>query len=240
MKFALLSLALILSAAAAGDLTSSGGDAFPSRWNGTDAETILLSQLPTGSAYSSQKFADNDSTLLDSGIADDFQFSVSTTINKIRWWGQYWNPGPGPFNCDAQIYIYADDGSGSAPTLPEHSSALMYFHLPAGSYTETADGGNFVYEYIFPSWVIFDPGVTYWIEIRKVLPFSTGGQWGLVASTPVSMSQSVQGIIGFGTSPYWTPLTDIGSNPVDVAFQLIWDDSVELSRNTWASIKSIF
>lgn len=217
----------------AGELTLFGGNAGTSSYGGFDDETILWSQLPTGFAMASQYFDDMYPDY-DSGVADDVEFATETTVNKIRWWGGYWNGTAGdPIDSPVEIYLYNDDGTGNAPTLPQHTSAIESWTIAPGEYTEVADGDNYMVEYVFPSWVVFDADTKYWIEIRKAFPFEPLGQYGWIQAEPVTLSSCVQGFDGLGTV-WWTP------QGVDAAFELIWDDAVSLNRSTWAGIKTVF
>ncbi|NOQ22024.1 MAG: hypothetical protein GQ565_05155 [Candidatus Aegiribacteria sp.] len=233
MKLVLCVLILAVSLSMAGHPVATGNYGGTSNWQGTD-DIVVWSQLPSTGLMASQKFTDYDSTAVDCGVADDFEFTTETTINKIRWWGGYWNgAGPFPVVCYSQIYLYNDDGTGNAPTLPEHSSAINYWAIAPADYTETVDGDYFVYEYIFPADVVFDANTKYWIEIRKAFDFAGIGQWGRVQSTPIFLSACVQGTIGFSGGPvYWTALAN------DAAFELISEAALEAS--TWAEIKTIF
>ncbi|MEA3265493.1 MAG: hypothetical protein U9P42_00925 [Candidatus Fermentibacteria bacterium] len=232
MKLVLLVLVVAVALSFAGQITSFNINHSESTWQGSDAEDILWSQLPTGSAMASQYF-DDMYPGYDSGVADDFEFAESTTINKIRWWGGYWNGAGGPIDSPVEIYLYLDDGTGNAPTLPQHSSAIQSWMISAGDYTEVADGSNFVLEYEFPSWVVFDADVKYWFEIRKAFPFDPLGQYGWIQSDPIALSPCVQGFDGLGTV-WWTAQT------TDAAFELIFDDVLALERSTWAGIKANF
>ncbi len=236
MKLVLCLLVLAVSLSMAGHPTLFGNVGSGSNWQSSDAETILWSQLPTGNAMASQKFTDYDSTEVDCGVADDFEFTETTVMNKIRWWGAYFNGGgPDPVDCYAQIYLYNDDGTGNAPTLPEHSTAIQYWAIAPGDYTEVPDLEGFVFEYEFPTWVVFDANTKYWIEIRKVFSFSALGQWGWVQSEPIFLSPAVQGTIGFGSGyTWWTAVA------YDTAFELIFDDALALESSTWGDIKTIF
>jgi hypothetical protein len=240
MKLVLFVLVLAVSLSMAGRPTSvsdiyGGGSG---QGSGSEAETVYWSQLPTGYAHGSQYFTDMYPTY-DAGVADDVEFAVSTTINKIRWWGGYWNGTTSvPIDSDVEIYLYLDDGTGNAPTLPQHSSAIASWMIGPGQYTEVLDGADYLCTYEFPTWVVFDPGVKYWIEIRKAFPFSPMGQYGWVGVIPVALSPSVQGFDGLGTV-WWTPQDESGV-PNDAAFELIFDDALALQRSTWADIKTIF
>ncbi len=232
MKFVLSILVLAVSLSMAAEPTAIGGGSGGTTWLGSDAETVFLSQLPTGGAQGSQNFTDEPT--YDAGVADDFEFAVSTTINRIRWWGGYWNGTvTPPIDSPMEIYLYNDDGTGNAPTLPQHSSAITSWMIPAGGYTQVADGANYRCEFDFPTWVVFDPGVKYWFEIRIAMPFTPHGQYGWVESTPVTNSPCVQGFDGLSI-PWWTPRTG------DAAFELVFDDAIALERSTWADIKTIF
>ena len=234
----LLALAVSFSTAgdptATGDVTSSG----TSSWQGSDYEHVYWSQLPTGISRASQYFTDYYPDL-DAGVADDFQFTVFTTINKIRWWGYYWNGTcPYPIDAPVEIYLYLDDGSGNAPTLPQHSSAIQSWMIPAGYYDEVPDGSNYRCEFDFPTWVTFSAGVRYWFEIRKAYAFDPFGQYGWVEFTSADLGPCVQGFDGLGIA-WWTP-QDNGA-----AFELIFDtmqmeNSTSMEASTWAEIKTIF
>lgn len=231
MKFVIVLLALV-ALSFAGDITQFGGTAGTSTWTGNDAETVYWSQPPTGDAMASQNFLDEPT--YDAGVADDVEFADATTINKIRWWGGYWNGvNPTPIDSPIEIYLYLDDGTGNAPTLPQHTSAIDSWMVAVGEYTEVADGANFVCEYIFPSWVVFDAGVKYWIEVRKAMPFAGNGQYGWIRAEPMQLSSCVQGFDVIGIV-WWT------AQDIDAAFELVFDDTVALERTSWAGIKANF
>lgn len=232
MKLVLSLFALVATISFAGAITTTGGTSSVSTYHGTDTETILWSQLPTGSAMASQNFTDEPT--YDAGIADDFEFATETTINKIRWWGGYWGgTNPLPIVAPIEIYLYMDDGSDSSPTLPQHTSAIDSWMVDATDYTEVADGSNYVCEYVFPSSIVFDPGQKYWFEVRKAMDYAGNGQYGWIQSSPISLSSCVQGFDGLAVV-WWTPQS------IDAAFELIFDDTVSLTRSTWAGIKTNF
>ena len=196
--FFVLALAVSLSIAehptAMGDSISNG----TSSWQGSDDEWLHWSQLPNEFPLSSQYFTDLYPAW-DSGVATDFMFLEQTTVNMIRWWGGYWNSsGPYPVDSPVEIYLYLDDGTGNAPTLPQHTSAIASWMIPMGDYDEILDGSNYRCEYVFPFYVVFDLNTRYWIEIRKAFPFSPLGQYGWIQSEPVSLSPCVQGFDGLG------------------------------------------
>ncbi|OPL18413.1 MAG: hypothetical protein AVO35_06100 [Candidatus Aegiribacteria sp. MLS_C] len=234
MRAVLLVLVLAVSLGMAGRITAMGDtESTGSSWLGTDAETVYWSQPPTGYAMGSQFFNDMYPEF-DAGVADDFEFAEVTTINKIRWWGNYWAGSAGvPVDSPVEIYLYVDDGTGNAPTLPQHSSAIQNWMIDPGQYTEVLDGYDYMCTYEFPTWVVFDAGQKYWFEIRKAFPYLPFGQYGWVEAEPVTLSPCVQGFDGFGIV-WWTPQT------TDAAFELIFDDALALERETWANIKTMF
>ena len=232
MKLVLSMLVLAVSLNMATEPTAIGDIAGGTTWQGSDVETVFWTQLPTGSAMGSQNFTDEPT--YDAGVADDFEFAVSTTINRIRWWGGYWNgTAPLPIDSPMEVYLYLDDGTGNAPTLPQHSSAIASWMIPVGAYTQVADGANYRCEFDFPTWVVFDAGQKYWFEARIAMPFTPQGQYGWIQSEPVSLSPCVQGFDGLGIA-WWTAGT------TDAAFELVFDDAIALERSTWADIKTIF
>ena len=230
MKLVLCLLVLAVSLSMAG-VTANVEGTSGTNWNGTDADSILWEQPQTGGAQASQNF---DEPEYDAGVADDFMFATDTRCNKIQWWGGYWNSTePFPIVAPAEIYLYLDDGTGNAPTLPEHTSAIQSWIIPVGGYEEVADGDNFLCTYFFPEWVWFDAGVTYWVEIRKAYAFDPFGQYGFVESDPGFLAPCVQGFPALGID-YWTP------RPAGAAFVLIWDPEAALDATTWGDIKTIF
>ena len=231
MKLVIFVLVLAVALSFAGEITPFGGTAGTSTWTGTDAETVYWTAPPTGSAMGSQNITDDPA--YDAGVADDVQFAVATSVNKIRWWGGYWNGTAAPHDSPVEIYLYLDDGTGNAPTLPQHSSAIQSWMINPGDYTEVADGSNYMCEFVFSPWVDFDAGQKYWFEVRKAMPFSPMGQYGWIQSEPVQLSPCVQGFDGLGIV-WWTAGT------TDAAFELVFDDALALERSTWAGIKANF
>lgn len=232
MKLVIFVLALAVALSFAGEITPFGGTAGVSTWTGTDAETVYWTAPPTGSAQGSQYFPDNYPTY-DAGIADDVEFAVATSVNKIRWWGGYWNGTGGPVDSPVEIYLYMDDGTGNAPTLPQHTSAIQSWMINPGEYTEVADGANFMCEFVFDPWVDFAPGQKYWFEVRKAMNLTPFGQYGWIGSDPIQLSPCVQGFDGLGVV-WWT------AQATDAAFELVFDDALALERSTWAGIKANF
>jgi len=223
-----------LFTAAAGPITGHGdAPSERSHFSSTAGETVIWSQLPTGYPLASQYFPDLYPEY-DAGVAVDIQYDELKCFDLICWWGDYWNSTtPPPIDAPLELYIYEDDGTGNAPTLPQHISAIRSYSIEAGSYDEYQDGNYWKCVYDMPEYFYCLPDQKYWIEIRKVMPFSNDGQWGWCESEPVIMSPCVQGFDGLGIE-WWTPQV------ADVAFELIYVWHPALERTTWADIKTIF
>ena len=232
MKLVLIVLMLSVSIITAGNLTANVAGISETYLQGTDVEIVYWTQPPTGGLMASQYF-DDLYPAYDAGVADDFEFTVSTSINRIRWWGGYWSGAVPPVVSPVEIYLYFDDDTGGAPTLPQHTTAIASWMVAPGDYTEVADGSDWRCEYDFPTLVTFDPGVKYWIEIRKAFPFDPLGQYGLVRSEPINLAPCVQGFDGMGIV-WWT------AEVTDAAFELIWVIELSLEKSTWADIKATF
>ena len=231
MKLVLCLLVLAVSLSMA-SVTADVEGTSETTWSSGDAEVILWEQPQTGGAQGSQYFTDMYPDY-DAGVADDFMFPTSTNCNRIKWWGGYWNSSePFPIVAPVEIYLYLDDGTGTSPTLPQHSSAIQSWMIPVGDYDEVADLDNFLCTYDFPAIVVFDANVTYWVEIRKAYAFDPYGQYGFVESAPGFLAPCVQGVDGLGID--WCTPRDAGA-----AFVLIYDDAA-LDASTWGDIKTIF
>jgi len=225
--------ALAVSLSIAGHPTATGNAGTGSSRQGSDDEDVFWTQLPTGIPMPSQYFTDMYPEY-DCGVAEDFEFPTETSINRIRWWGGYWNTSePFPIDAPVEIYLYLDDGTGNAPTLPQHSSAIASWMIPVGDYTEVQDADNFLCTYDFDESIVFNADTKYWFEIRKAYAFDPCGQYGWIVSEPGFLAPCVQGFDGLGID-WWTP-GDTGA-----AFELIFDDALVLEASTWGRIKTIF
>ena len=150
-----------------------------------------------------------------SQVADDFHLAIDAVITDVHWWGGFWGGDPiDPI--DFYIYIYADDGTGNAPTgggMPDPSpTALATYMFPGVSGVVNPDG---FYEYE----VILDPPFQiagcnkYWIAIQAYFPFPP--QWGWANTDAIQLSPAVQGFPLLGTN-FWTVIDPA----VDMAFYL--------------------
>jgi hypothetical protein len=166
-----------------------------------------------GYAYSSQW----DQTYpFVSQIADDFILLESMNVTDVHWWGAFWNGPPDEVDpCDFYIYIYADDGTGNAPTgagMPDPSpTALATYFFPQITGYPLSPNGNYEYDVTLSPPFVATGGVKYWIAIQAVFAFQP--QWGWVNTDMFQLSSSVQGFPLLGT-PFWTALS------LDMAFYL--------------------
>ncbi len=197
------------------------GDCQP---DGIPDECQLSPEVIIWDNYASGRGSSNLSSQLDasypfhSQVADDFLLNVDTQVTGVRWAGSYWNGGtvPDP-DIGFNIYFYADDGTGSAPTnggdpddpVPSALAAYTFAH----NCNETSAGdGTFDYSVELPT--PFQPavGVKYWIAIQSINFYPP--QWGFRSSADQQLSVSTQGF-PLLSKPYWIAGTE------DVAFRLI-------------------
>lgn len=149
----------------------------------------------------------------DSQTADDFVLASDFTLTGASWSGVYFN-GSAPLQSeDFNVLIYADDGSGTAPTggpLDPSGTAIASFTV-SPTRVDTGDGVNFDYSADFGGGVALTAGTQYWVAIQSIMLFPP--QFGWNATGSVNGATSVQGFPLLGLD-YWT---DTG---LDRAFQL--------------------
>ncbi len=141
-----------------------------------------------------------------SQVGDDFMFSGSAyEITAVEWsGGSIGPPGVEPVT-EFNLFIYADDGTGTAPTLPERSSAIFSEVLiPFAAVTTTPNAqfrGFYDFSYCLTTPFIAEDGVKYWIAVQAVTDGSA--QWALLRSRTTQLSPGRFGFPGIGV-PYWT------------------------------------
>ena len=137
----------------------------------------------------------------DSQIADDFILDDDYYVTDVHWWGGFWNGTP--FDpIEFNIYFYADDGTGNAPTLPVPGSALATYNFPAVNGVFDAGFGADAYDVDLPGQgFVASANTKYWIAIQAVFPFPP--QWGWSTAGPGNLSSAKQGFPLLGT-PYWS------------------------------------
>ncbi len=168
-----------------------------------------------GMTYSSGYSSQLDTAYpFESRVADDFILQPNANIiTDVHWLGVYWNPGP-PGNATAfNIYFYADDGTGNAPTQP--GTEIASYTFPFASVNEFDTGGGlYSYDVVLPTPLALAPGVKHWITIQSVNNFPP--QWGWAVHEGILLHEAVQGFPLLGL-PYWS---DPAQGEYDAAFQL--------------------
>jgi len=186
--------------------------------------------IPNSNLYSSQ--LDQVYPFV-SQVADDFHFEEDTLITDVHWFGGFW--GGDPFDpVDFWIYIYADDGTGNAPTgtgMPDPSpTALMSYFYQGVTGMPLDPNGFYSYE------VMLDPPFQalgshkYWIAIQAVFAFPP--QWGWANTDQYHLSTAVQGFPILGTL-FWTVI----SPEVDMAWYLTGEEQCDPSIDVEKYVK---
>jgi hypothetical protein len=175
---------------------------------------------------------------LESEVANDFILEFGAIIQKVTWWGSYWNysyvediPVAGGYN----IKFYMDAGC-----LPEMVPFLEYL-LPGDNCCEDyAPGGDgiaqFMYEYCVD--VPLDAGL-YWCGIQHGdHPFL--GQWGRLGADMTQICDSAFRSEYF-SYPEWTPAPDVFGALYD-ASQMFEDECVPTATEnaSWGAIKGLY
>jgi hypothetical protein len=156
-----------------------------------------------------------------SQVADDFILTDAMNVTDVHWWGIYWNGTPLDA-CDFYIYIYADDGTGNAPTgggMPDPSPTALATYFFTGLTGQPLDPNGF-YEYnvtLSPPFSA-NANVKYWIAIQAVFAFPP--QWGWAQTGGIQLHDAMQGFPLLGNE-FWTL-----DNGVDMAFYLTGEAAV--------------
>ncbi len=137
-------------------------------------------------------------------VADDFIFEDSNMeVFGIRWWGNFWGVGEPIDPIDFNIYFYADDGTGNAPTgggmdNPESTALASYFMQGVSGVN---DSGQRFYSVGLPIPFIAMQGEKYWLVIQAV--FESLPKWGRVTNEGIDyLSSSKFGCPLLG-NPFW-------------------------------------
>lgn len=160
----------------------------------TDDWVLMLSQLDEVFPFNAQ-------------VADDFIFEDGDTeVLGVRWWGNFWGVGEPIDTVDFNIYFYADDGTGNAPTgggmeHPESTALASYFiHDVSG----VNDSGHRFYSVDLPTPFLAVEGEKYWLVVQAV--FEILPKWGRVTNDDtVHLASSMFGCPLLG-DPFWTDL----------------------------------
>jgi hypothetical protein len=169
-----------------------------------------------------------------SQTADDFMFTQNMLVTDVHWWGEFWNGPPDEVEpCDFQIYIYADDGTGTMPTgagmADPSPTALASYHFTGVSGLPLDANGFYEYDVDLSPSFSAAAGVKYWIAIQA--DFTYPPQWGWIWTNGIQLHQAMQGFPLLGT-PFWTDPSPPG---LDMAFYL-----TGVPANPWPDHKMHF
>lgn len=183
----------------------------------------------------------------ESWVADDYTSTGDEAIEKVQWWGSFFNHVPPAIQPGSWILsIYDDPGNcdpGLAGTVPETPTAPI-FQRVITDFTTSADlSGNDDYEYsavldggVNGNAIPQDAGRTYWITIQAVMDFSLQGQWGWNAVDGVTDCTSVN-LFPLLDVITWT----LAPSGLDRAFCLYYvDDPIAVENQSWGSLKALF
>ena len=178
--------ALLLAAGAAVAFGSTV-NADPVIWDNTFTNfSLASSQLDTVYPFDSQ-------------LADDFMLDADYNVTDVHWWGGFWNGTP--FDpIDFNIYFYADDGTGMAPTMPGTELAMYSMNGVSGTF-DAAMGAD-AYDVDLPVPFVAQANTKYWIAIQAVFPFPPQWGWSVAGAGTGNLSTAVQGFPLLGL-PYW-------------------------------------
>jgi len=160
----------------------------------TDDWALILSQLDEDWPFNAQ-------------VADDFMFEEEDTgVWGVHWWGNFWGVGDPVDPLDFNIYFYADDGTGTAPTgggmeHPETTALASYF---ISGVSGVNDSGQRFYSVDLPTPFTALLGEKYWLVAQAVFPALP--KWGRVTNNgTIYLAPSVYGwpLVG---DPFWTDL----------------------------------
>jgi hypothetical protein len=143
-------------------------------------------------------------------------------VTDVHWWGGFWN-GTAFDPCNFYIYIYADNGTGNAPTgggmADPAPTALATYYFPGVSGLPLDPNGFYEYNVNLSPPFTATAGVKYWVVIQGKFPYPP--QWGWAQTSGIQLHQAVQGFPLLGMA-FWTNT----SPTVDVAFYLTGEPEV--------------
>ena len=119
-------------------------------------------------------------------VADDFDFTVDTAVESIKWKGLYWGSGRSSLETGIVINIYANNSSGG-----DHPGSVLYSKLVPGYSCEKFainDNGYNVYEYHLelPTPFTANRNTKYWFS-AQMNTSDTNEFWGSIITTdPIS------------------------------------------------------
>ncbi|MCK5852541.1 hypothetical protein KAH27_05870, partial [bacterium] len=154
-------------------------------------------------------YASVNNTLYDYTVADDFEFTVDTDINSIRWEAIYWNAGRTGYETGIVVKIYQNSSSGGE-NLPD---SVLYSEFVPGYSCEqivnagTSEGEN-IYKYHVDLATTFEAAenTKYWFSVQMVVPVQNEFWGQLVTPDSVSGVKSAQS----DSSSWWLLNDDNG------------------------------
>ena len=171
-----------------------------------------------------------------SEIANDFILDVDATIQKVTFWGAYWNGFEAPTGAGFNLRYYEDTGCVPA-VVP-----FLEFLLPGNDCCETlAEGGDqfsqFVYEYCLD--LPLAAG-TYWFS-AQMADHEFPPQWGRQADGYPGQYWDSMFRSPFFSCPEWIPC---GSDIFDVwwASQMLEDEcqATAVQKAGWGAVKGLY
>ena len=179
--------------------------------NGAAAAGGVASQRDTMYAGVGFNAQSADDFVLPTGPGGEPQWSIT----GVTWSGAYF--GAGAVQDEFNLILYADDGTGNAPTgagLNDPTpTALFAPRVSFASVNETATGLGFDYSHTLASPWTVDANTKYWFVAQSDMEFPP--QWAFAPSVSSQLHVNVRGWPLLGT-PYWTDL--VGG---DAAFTLV-------------------
>ena len=175
---------------------------------------------------------------IETEIVNDFYFTGDYWIERVTWWGGYWN-GNGCGDIGVATYwnlrFYDDGGCCPSTVLEEYVAAYgseTFVYCQAGIYP--------IFEYLACPEVWCMGNTLYWFSAQAT-DHAFPPQVGRIASAEVISCDSVFRSLYFGY-PDWTPCIDVFGVPYDASQQL--DDficiGVSTERTTWGSLKALY
>jgi hypothetical protein len=175
---------------------------------------------------------------LESEIANDFILDFSATVQKVTWWGTYWNGDPSidwPTGSGFNLRFYMDAGC-----LPDVNPFVEYL-LPGDTCCEDyAPGGDGVGDYIYELCVDvpLEPGLFWFSAQMADHPFPP--QWGRLGADITQICDSAFRSAYFAY-PEWVPAPDVFGALYD-ASQMFEDECIPTATEnaSWGAIKGLY
>jgi hypothetical protein len=200
---------------------------------GIDREVLWVDTPDfAGNAGSSEVIGDYD---LISEIANDFILEVPATIEKMSWWGMYWNSYEEPTGAGFNLRYYYDAGC-----LPDVNPFLEYL-LPGNDCCETlAEGGDMFSQFIYEYCATIEMGEGLWWFSAQMADHVFPPQWGRLAATMIQVCDSAFRS-AFFAYPDWVPAQDVFGEGYD-ASQMFEDVCVPTATHeaSWGAIKGLY